>query len=376
LAVMLLVGAGLLLRSFNELQRVDPGFEPEGVITAGLSLPGARYAGAEEVNRFQSDLLARVRSIPQVQEAGLANALPWTGFDENAGFEIDGWTAPPDLVVSLRYHFVSPGYLESIGVPIESGRPLYESDDSEATPVVLINASMARQYWTDHPDAGEPLGAVIHFWGNEWTVVGIVGDVKDGPREAEAEPAAFAPLQQISRRNVSLTVRVAGDPRNIVAPLRQTLAEVDPAIPLTNIRTLDEITAGNTAEARFMALLVGLFAAVALLLAVVGLYGLMTYMVGQRTREIAVRMALGAEAPQVVKSVVLEGVSLAGIGLAVGLVASLGLTRLLTALLFGVSPFDPLTLLVAGAGLLLVAGASCFLPARKAAGVQPMEAMR
>jgi len=376
LAVILLVGAGLLLRSFNELRSVDPGFEPQGVLTAGLSLPSANYGQPEERARFLRELKVRLEEIPGVERAGITNALPWSGFDENAGFAIEGWAPPEDRVLSLRYHFVSPGYLESIGVPVVVGRSIQESDDFEASSALVINESAARIYWNGPEGAGEVLGSIVYVYGNEWTVVGIVGDVKDGPGEAQARPAAFMPLLSVSVRNLSLTLSTRGDPMALAPLLHRAVASIDPTLPLTKIQPLTEIAEGTTTKARFTSLLVGLFASMALLLAVVGLYGLMVYLVGQRNREIAVRRALGAQTSEVVQAVVLEGMALAAGGLVLGLAGSLVLTRLLASLLYGVSPFDPITLLLVAGGLLGVAGISCFLPARRAAGIQPMRAMR
>ncbi len=376
LAVVLLVGAGLLLRTFVELRRVDPGFRPEGVLTASLSLPSARYPARQDRAAFHRELVDRLEALPSVRAAGVSYALPWTGYDESTGFEIEGWAPPPDLILTMRYHFVSRGFLQSIGVPLVAGRQLTRGDDAEAPAVVLINESMARHYWTEQADAGQPLGSRLRFYGRTWTVVGIVGDVKDGPAAARAEPAVFIPVLQWPMRSVAVALRTEGDPLRLAEPLRQTVAGLDPGLPIADVRTLADVAAANTADARFTVWLVGLFAAVALALAVVGLYGLMSYLVGQRTREIAVRMALGAGRSHVLRLVVGEGVVLAAVGLGLGLVASLAFARLMATLLYGVAPFDPATLVGVAAVLLLVAGAACYLPARRAAAVEPMRAMR
>jgi predicted permease len=378
LAVVILVGAGLLLRSLVGLQHVDPGFRPDGVLTARLGLPSARYSSAQDRAGFYRELEMRLAGLPGVQATGVSYALPWNGYDENSGFEIEGWEPPEDLLMSLRYHFVGADFLEAIGVPLLEGRGLRYSDDGspDSPPVALINEAMARLFWREQPGAGNPLGSQIHFWGQVVTVVGIVGNVKDGPSSAETRPAAFFPILQFPRSSASVAIQTRGDPMSIVGSLREVVASIDPALPLADVRLLSEIAGATTAPARFTVLLVGMFAAMALALAVVGLYGLLSYLVGQRSQEIAVRMALGAASGRVLRLVVTEGVLLTAFGLVLGIAAGLALARLLASLLFGITPFDPLTLVGVALAVLLVAGASCLLPAMRAARVEPARAMR
>lgn len=377
LAVVLLVGAGLLLRSFLQLQQVDPGFEPDGVLTARFTLPSARYPSSAARAEFYRELENRAAQIPGVEAAGVSYALPWNGYDENSGFEIEGWVPPEDLLMSMRYHFVGPDFLDAIGVPLLEGRGLRESDDRNADSprVALINETMARRYWREQPDGGEPVGSRIS-WGQLRTVVGVIGDVADGPTDLDVRPAVFFPISQASPNRASVALKTVGDPMNLVNPLREVVASIDPALPLAEIRPLSEIAGAQTASARFTVVLVGLFAAVALALAVVGLYGLLSYLVGQRRREIAVRMALGAERGRVLNLVVREGLAMAAVGLLIGLAGSVALARFVTSLLFGVAPFDPVTFVAVALGVLLVAGASCLLPAARAASLEPTQAMR
>jgi predicted permease len=379
LAVILLVGAGLLLRSFVSLRRVDPGFTPEGVLTARISLPSARYPTSADRIRFFEELDTRLESLPGVEAGGISHALPWSGYDENSAFAIEGWQPPEGLWMSLRYHFVSPGFHEAIGVPLLEGRTLSASDDrsTDAPPVAVINETMARRYWWEQPGAGSPLGSRVRlFMDRPVTIVGVVGDVRDGPSSVEARPALFLPIFQWSHSDVAVALRTQRDPMSLAAPLREIVASIDAALPLTKVRPLSEIAGAKTASARFTALLVGLFAAVALVLAVVGLYGLLSYLVGQRRREMAVRMALGAERARVLRLVVTEGVVLAAVGLLCGLVGSTVLAQLVASLLFGVAPLDPTTIVGVVLGVLAVAGAACLLPAMRAASVEPIQAMR
>jgi len=378
LAVVLLVGAGLLLRSLLELQDVDPGFRPEGVLTAGLSLPSARYPSRETRVEFYREFESRAGQIPGVEAAGVSYALPWNGYDENSGFEIEGWVPPDGLLMSVRYHFVGPEFLDAIGVPLLEGRGLSTSDDRspESQQVALVSQTMARRFWREQPDGGEPVGSRIRFWGEPRTVVGVIGDVADGPTDVDVRPAVFVPITQVPRNRASIALKTGGDPMSFVNPLREVVASIDPALPLAEIRPLSEIAGAQTASARFTVVLVGLFASVALALAIVGLYGLLSYLVGQRRREIAVRMALGAERGRVLNLVVREGVAMAAVGLLLGLAGSVALARLVTSLLFGVAPFDPLTLAVVALGVLAVAAASCLLPAMRAANLEPTQAMR
>jgi len=378
LAVVLLVGAGLLLRSFLQLQQVNPGFEPEGVLTARVSLPSARYPNGGARAEFYRELENDLALIPGVEAAGVSYALPWNGYDENSGFEIEGWAPPEDLLLSVRYHFVGPGFFDAISVPLLEGRGFRASDDrsAESQQVAIISETTARRYWRDQPDARELVGSRINFWGELRTIVGVIGEVADGPTDIDVRPAVFVPISQITRSSASIALKTAGDPMSLVNPLREVVAGIDPALPLAEIRPLSEIAGAQTASARFTVVLVGLFAGAALALAVVGLYGLLSYLVGQRRREIAVRMALGAQRVQVLNLVVREGVAMAAVGLALGLVGSVALARLVTSLLFGVAPFDPVTLLAVGIGVLAVASASCLLPALRAASLEPTQAMR
>ncbi|HZS04058.1 MAG TPA: ABC transporter permease [Blastocatellia bacterium] len=377
LALVLLVGAGLLLRSFLKLQQTDPGFRPEGVMTMSLSLPRARYSEPDKIVAFYDRLIERVSALPGVQSVGLTSDLPWTGYDENAGFSIEGKTFPPGQDPHGRYHFASPDYFRTIGVPLVAGRWVNSGDVRKAPQVVLINQSMARRYWPE----GNAVGGRITFSdkpkGEDWmTVVGVTSDVKDYPTSAEAEPAFYWPLAQQPNGEMILAIRTSVDPFTLVEAVRSQTRSLDKDLPLADVRTLEAIATAATGGQRFTLLLVSLFAATALALAAVGIYGVMSYLVTQRTHEIGIRMALGAGTVDVLGLVLRQGMRLAAAGVATGLAAAFALTRLMESLLFGVRPTDPVTFIGIPLVLAGVALVACYFPARRAMKTDPMVALR
>lgn len=378
LAFVLLTGAGLLMRSFIYLQRVDPGFNPERVMTASLDMSYERYKDRSEMSRFFERLLERVQALPGVRSAGATTDLPWTGYDENTSFIIEGRTYPEGSEPHARYHSVTPDYFRTISVPLKAGRFLNEKDDAAAAKVLLINESMARRYW---PDEGA-IGKRISFRSNpsekDWTtVVGVVGDVKDTPSAAVAEPAFYWPLgQNIWQSEVFLAIRADIDPLALVEPVRREVLALDKDLAIADVNNLEQIAGAAVNGPRFALLLIGIFAVVALILAVVGIYGVISYSVGQRSHEIGVRMALGAQQSDVLKLVIRQGVILILIGVAIGATSSLALTRVMGSFLFGVSATDPPTFAIISLLLGGVALAACYIPARRAMKVDPMIALR
>jgi predicted permease len=378
LALVLLIGAGLLIRSFWKLQGADPGFNPERVLTASLTLPNARYADAPKLIAFHQQLLERMTALPGVQSAGFTSDLPWTGYDENAGFNIEGKTFPPNDGPTARYHYVSPDYFRTVGVPLLAGRFTSNTDGQDAPRVILINQAMAELYWPGESAVGKRITFINQPKSDkDWfNVIGVVGDVKDFPHSAAAVPAFYWALTQQTQRQVILAVRSSADPLSLAEAVRNEVRALDPDLPLADIKPLETVAATALASQRFTLWLVGFFAGTALLLAALGIYSVLSYLVAQRTQEIGVRMALGAQFGDVLKLVIRQGMTLVLLGVIFGLVAAFGLTRLMKGLLYQVSATDPLTFVAIGLLLTLVALLACWLPARRATKVDPMIALR
>ena len=377
LALLLLVGTGLLVRSFWRLQQTDPGFNPERVLTAVVSLPYAGYSNRTNVVAFQQQLLERLAALPGVASAGFTSDLPWTGYDENNSFDIEGKTFPPDNGPGGRYHFVSSDYFLTVGVPLTAGRFFNTDDQLGKRPVILINRSLAERYWPGENAVGKRITFTSEPKEQDWrTVVGVVGDVKDFPNSPVAVPAFYWPLAQVPVRQVTLAVRTKAEPSGMLAAVRDEIHRLDRSVPLASVKTLETVTAAEGAGRRFTLWLVGGFAATAVVLAAIGIYGVLSYLVAQRTREIGVRMALGARTRDVIKLTLEQGMRPTLIGVALGLAGAFALTRLMSSLLFGVSATDPETFIVSALLLVLAAFLPCWLPAYRAAKIDPMEALR
>jgi len=380
LALVLLVGAGLLIQTFLRLRALDLGLNPENVLTLRTSLPRSKYSELPKRAAFYKQVLERVRALPGVVAAGYSSAVPLTWKGGTTSFTIEGQEPKPGQDANNRQ--VTAGYMESLGIKLRQGRFFDEHDDAQAQPVSIINETMARQYWSSSENA---LGKRFRMFQGDssmpWiTVVGIIGDVKEMGLEANAKPETFFPYQQLPQMlwNMprDLTIRTTGDPLSVVAAVRQAIWSVDPAQPVSNVRTMEEILSEEVAQRRIGMTLLASFAALALLLASLGIYGVLSYSVTQRTQEIGIRMALGAGRRDVLQQVMGDGLRLAAAGVAIGLGVSFALTRLMAGLLFGVSASDPRTL--AGVTLLLITIAllACYIPARRAAKVDPMIALR
>jgi predicted permease len=380
LALALLAGAGLLIRSFWKLQQTDSGFNAERVLTANLSLPAARYGESSKVGAFQQRLLERLSALPGALSVGLTSDLPWTGYDENAGFAIEGKTFPPNDGPSARYHFVSSDYFRTIGVPIIAGRFFNADDRPDTRPVVLINRSMAERYWPGESAVGKRFTFSSQPKERDWfMVVGVVGDVKDSPHSPSAAPAFYwATTQQplVGAGQFIVAVRSGADPLSLVEAVRGEVRALDKDLPLVDARTLETIAATAVAGRRFTLWLVGFFALTAMALAAIGIYSVLSYLVAQRTHEIGLRMALGAQLGDVLKLVIRQGMALVLLGLALGLGAAFALTRLIKGLLFETSATDPLAFVLAAALLALVALVACWIPARRATKVDPLTALK
>jgi putative ABC transport system permease protein len=380
LAVVLVVGAGLLTRSFWNLSRTDPGFDAAGVLKAEFRASPAKYANRGDgnaaphfvaYNRFTSGLLEPVTRLPGVESAALAANHPLdTGYTQS--FLVVGREAEARDWPELPVRHVSPGYFRTLRVPLLRGRLLGDADTSSSPPVVVVNQTMAERFFPDQ----DPVGQKIRFWGTDWMVVGVVGNERFQGIAKAPPAAAYAPLPQTRFTSLAMIVRTSVDPVEMASSVRAAIREADPELAVFGLEPLRDTIANSLGEQRFMMLLLGLFGALAVCLAAIGVHGVLTWLVAQRTREIGVRMALGATSARVVHLVVGQGARLVGIGLAIGLALALGLGRAVSGLLYGVTPTDGWTLATALAVIGGVAALSIWLPARRAVRLDPVSALR
>jgi putative ABC transport system permease protein len=381
-AMLLLVGSGLLLRSFSRLQEVPPGFQPDHLLIADLPASAKTYANPAQRFQFFDRIVERARTLPGVRAAGAASFLPVSGGGGLLNFNIEG-RAPktPHDYLAAGYRTITPQYMETLGIPLLQGRNITAADNEKSRAVVVINATMARTYFPGQNPLGKrlQLGATPEEDVPYMEIVGVVGDVLQG-FDANPKAEMYLPYRQADALlpvlQLSIVLRTAGDPRQQSAALRSALAEIDPNEPLVKVRTMDENMAATVTQPRFRTWLIGIFAGLALVLAAVGLYGVISYSVTQRTNEIGIRVTLGAQPADVFRIVVGEGLRLALFGVGVGTIAALMSTRVLQTFLYGVSAFDPITFVITAALLIFVALASTFFPARRATAVDPMIALR
>ena len=382
LAMLLLVGSGLLLRSFSRLQEVPPGFQPDHLLVADIPLSQTAYAKPENRYQFFDRLVERARTLPGVRSAAAASFLPVSGGGSVIHFNITGRPPKsPHEFVAAGYRTITPNYLETLGVPLLQGRLFTHADNEKSPAVVAINATMAHIFFPNENPLGKrlQLGALPDQQVPTMEIVGVVGDVRPG-LGIDPQAEMYLPYRQadlvLPVFQLSVVMRTAGDPTLQTSALRSALAEIDPNQPLVRVRTMEENMATTVAQPRFRAWLIGIFAALALVLAAVGVYGVMWYTVTQRTSEIGVRVTMGAQPQDVFRIIVGEGLRLALIGVGVGLVTALALTRLLRSFLFGISAYDPLTFVGVSLLLTFVAVAASFFPARRATLVDPLVALR
>jgi predicted permease len=377
LSLVLLVGAGLLLRSFLALLKTDPGFNPDNVLTMNLVLPGAKYKEDPQRDSFYRDLVQRVKALPGVESAAVVNYLPLGGANSSDAYLVEGDAEPlPGQENDGRYRVCSPDYFQTMKIPILKGRGFTEQDRTGANPVVIVNEALTRKHWPNE----DAIGKRIRFYGPlervPWMeIVGVVRDVKHELNLA-VTPEYYLPHAQDSWNAMVLVARTKVEPGSLAPQIRQQVWAIDKDQPVFDVRTMQEVRSISVTLYTFSSVMVGIFAGVALLLAAFGIYGVMAFVVTQRTHEIGVRMALGARATDVLKLVVRNGMSLALIGVVAGLAGAFALTRLLQSLLFGVTPTDALTFAVVTLGLLLVALLACYIPARRATKVDPLVALR
>ena len=383
LAVVLLVGAGLMLRSLWSLQRVPIGFDPSNVMTMRVSLPATSYESPEQVVAFYQRLLERVRQLPGVRSAGAARLLPLGSTIGDWGLRIEGYTPPPGTGAKGDWQIVTDGYIESIGERVVRGRTILPSDTTDSQPVALINEEMARRYWNGR----DAIGGRMRIGGNNGdrpsvTVVGIVADVRHNGITDVIKEKFYIPHTQWHKstgnpiRGMSLVVKSAQDPRSLAGPIRQEIRALDSTLPVANVRTMDDVVGATMSSPRFTGFLLVTFAAIALALSAIGIYGVLSYLVSRRTREIGIRVAIGAGRGEVLRLVLGSGLLLAFIGVAAGLVVAFVVTRFMSTLLHEVSPGDPLTFGSVAVVLTLVAILASLVPAWRATRVDPVVALK
>jgi len=379
LAVTLLTGAGLLIRSFRELMAVDPGFKPDHIMTMRVLLPEKTYDTLPKIASFARQLEARAAALPGVRSAALGNAVPLDGTSFWLSFMVRG-RAPvrQSEEPSASIRMVTPNYFNVLGTPLLVGRAFTADDRANAPRVAIVNQTFVKRFMPNEDPIGKyvEIGMTVDGVRQGGQIVGVVGDMRDDALDATAEPTFYLPFDQTPGESMVITARTAAPPASITSALRGIVRDLDPTLPVYGVQTMEDHVASSVSRQRFYATLLGVFAAVALALAAVGLYGVIAYAVSQRTHELGVRVALGATGQRISRMVIGEGVILTVVGVMVGLAASLAGARLIAKLLYNVKTSDPLTFV--GVALLLGAVAACasYIPARRAARVDPLVAMR
>jgi predicted permease len=379
LVVVLLTGAGLLIRSFIHLQRVDLGFRPDHLLTMRYALPGAKYPTPQARSVFHAAVLERTQQLPGVEGAALIADIFLSATPNSTTMTIEGREmTPEERNIELPIDAVSPDYFKVMGIQLLRGRTFTAADNLDAPQVVIINENMARRFWPNEDAIGKQFryGSGAQNTAPLMTVVGVVADMRRTGFDAPVRYETFRPHTQRVTGVLTLVVRTKGDPLAMVGPVRAQLRSIDPDQPVFEIASIDQLLGSMVAQRRFSMALLGTFAALALALGVVGVYGVTSYLVAQRTREVGVRLALGAQPNQVVGMVVRQGMVVAAIGLALGLVGALVAGRLMTGLLYGVGPFDLATLAAVTAVIGLATLAANWVPALRAANVDPLTALR
>ncbi|HYP29681.1 MAG TPA: ABC transporter permease [Blastocatellia bacterium] len=381
LSVVLLVSAGLLVKSFLRIQRIDPGFNPESLLTLRISTPRAKYPKGEQRAEFFRQVLDRVRVLPGVRTAAFVTPAPFTNNNVNTSFVIEGRPAPPlGQEPGADVRGITPGYFEAMEIPLIRGRQFSDADRKGQVGVAIINEEAARRFWPGSDPVGQRISSVgVGVDADEpeqWEIVGVVGNVKHVSLDKAPRPEVYLPHGQQSWGWGHLVVRTAGDPMSLAPAVRSQIHAVDKDQPVYNVRPMEQMIASSFAAQRFYMLLLGIFAAVGLVLALVGIYSVISYSVTESTREIGIRMALGAQKRDVLGMVLRHGMIMALVGVGLGLVAAWAMTRVLSSLLFEVSTTDPLIFASISFLLLAMALIACYLPARKATTVDPMVALR
>jgi putative ABC transport system permease protein len=379
LSVVLLAGAALMIRSFARLFDVDPGFNPKHLLTMHLQLPASKYREAGKQADFYEHLVQKVKALPGVEAAGAINHLPLDGSNSSTSFHIEGRPLPAagEAPPATNWRAITPGYFQTMGIKLLRGRPFSERDMAQSPAVVIVNDTMARRFWPGENPLGKRIKAIVPGQDVPWAeIVGVTRDTKHWGLDRDSQAEAYYPHTQQTTPRMTLVARTSFEPMQMAAAAREQVRTLDQNLPVSKVGNMERLLAESISGRRFNMLLMGVFASAALLLAAIGLYGLIAYSVAQRAHEIGVRMALGAQSRDVFSLVIGQGMKLALTGVVIGLIASLALTRLIEGLLFGVSATDPLT--YAGVAMLLtmVSALACWMPARRATKVDPMIALR
>jgi putative ABC transport system permease protein len=376
--LVLLVGAGLLVKSFLRLQQVNPGFAPANVLTMRVSLP-AMFDEGDKAALFFKQATEQMESLPGVESVGAVTVLPLIGTNSRTSFNIKSRPYPENQEPVAEFRAITPNYFRTMGIPILKGRAFTERDVKGKPGAIIINDIMARSFWPGEDPLGQILSIGVSVSDNEpteWEIVAVVGDMKHFSLDSEAVPEMYVPHAQQPWTSMTLMARSSSDPTQLAAAMRSQVLSLDRNQPVSDVRTMNEVIARSIAQQRFYMLLLTLFAVMALVLAAVGIFGVMSYSVTERTREIGIRMALGAQTRDVLKYVVGQGMMLTLAGVAIGLVGSFLLTRFMTNMLYEVDAFDPVTFAAISLLLALVALLACYIPARRATKVDPMVALR
>ncbi len=374
LSCLLLTASGLVLKSLWKLVTTDPGFEARHVLTVQLAIPLYKYHNAQLIESYREELIRRVAAIPGVRAVGAGKTMPLAGGGEPYQFTIrDSARGTIEVAPKGGVYIVTPGYFKALSIPIVSGQGFDERDFKDHRLVLMINQGLARAYWPGE----NPVGKYLYISADtKLEVIGVVGDVHNESLSSRPSPAIYAPMSLMSRAKLDLFVRTAGDPLVLAGMVRRTIHEVEPEQPIQEMAPLEQVVHDNMASPRFFAIVMGFFGAVALLLAATGVFAVLSYTVRQRTNEIGIRMALGAERQDVLKLVIGQGLKLTFVGVTIGISAALVLTRFLSSLLYGVKPTDPVTFIAAPLVLTAVALLASYIPARRATKVDPMVALR
>jgi putative ABC transport system permease protein len=377
IALVLLIGAGLLIRSFQHLVAVDPGFRADHILTAWIQFPNARYQKDEQKSQFFARLLDEVRAIPGVRSASADGFLPFAGIIAGTAVQVEGRpvlpvSQQPDVNVSL----VEPDFFETLGIPLISGRTFNRSESFQATGNVVISRSMAQMLWPGENPIGKRVTIYMKRNNTPSTVIGVVGDVKHSGLSSALKPTAYWSYPELGFQFMTLVIRTDGDPRSLIPDLRQAVLRIDKNQPIADVVPMEALLSISVARTRFATEVMAAFACVAILLAIIGIYGIISYDVEQRTREIGIRMALGAQRTSVIHLVLSRGMVLAGIGILFGIAASLGLTRMLASVLYETNPNDPATFIFVSAALAIVATCAGYLAVRRITSIEPMTVLR
>ena len=377
LASVLAISAALTVQSFWHLRAEDPGFRSTGVLELSIEPPGANYDTPDRQRAYLASVMTRLQSIPGVSSAGAINLLPFGGSNWNPELVIEGRPAPKDQKLpEVDWRLVTPGYFQTLAIPLIRGRLFTDDDRGDAQSVALINEALAKRDFPGEDPLGRRVWTFFEGKANWTTIVGVVGSTKDQSLAGPARPQMYRPFAQHPKTGMVLLARTSLPPLAIASAARDAVWSVDPDVPIDEVRTLDAVVASSIGQPRVMALLLGAFGSLGLLLGAIGIYGVTSFVVSRRTSELGLRMALGARRSDVVRLVVLNAARLAAVGIGIGLIMALGLSRLLRAQLYGVQPTDPRTFVVVGAGLLAVGLIAATAPARRASRIDPVQALR